>query len=436
MKKTVLVIGAGGREHAICWKTAQSDEVSTVIAAPGNPGFERAWGGSLLRKLERWPEVKPTDRAGYAALAQRIRERGVDLVIVGPDDPLALGLVDELEKNGITVFGPTMAAARLESSKSFAKEIMKSAGVPTAEFFVADHLEEAEARIRALDWSGGRGWVLKADGLALGKGVIVCEQREEALAALKTLPVGRLLIEEKLAGREVSWLAICDGERACLLDPACDFKRLSDGDLGPNTGGMGAYSPVPGLPDGLEHRVKQLVFEPVLREMKKRGTPFKGVLYAGLMVSGEEVRVLEFNARFGDPETQVLLARMRGDLASWCLAAATGRLDAMPDRVPFERECAVFVVLAAAGYPGKPATGVKVRSGAGSRLPPGIFYAGVSDGPGGLETSGGRVLGVLGMGPSFVEARKIAYAGVSANRFEGSILREDIARDVARAESR
>lgn len=389
--------------------------------------------------FERWADL-PLVPERFGELAARAREARVDLVVVGPDNALAEGVVDVCERAGLLCFGPTAGAARIEASKSFAKEIMRAAGVPTARFFVAESRSEAEKILRSVPWEppaakpAGQegGWVLKADGLALGKGVVVCSSYAEAEAALESLlrVSGRLVIEEKLRGFEVSWMAFCDGERCALLDPARDYKRLRDGDQGPNTGGMGAVSPVPGLPEGLEARVRERVFLPTLREMKKRGIPFKGLLYAGLMVDptrppGEDLRVLEFNARFGDPETQVLLPRLSGDLYAWCEAAARGDLGRMREhRVRYEEQAAVFVVAAARGYPENPEKGRLIESGGAD----GVFFAGVrrrGEGPA-LETAGGRVLGALGRGDSIEAARRAAYARLAQVRFEGMQARADI----------
>ncbi|MCC7440835.1 MAG: phosphoribosylamine--glycine ligase, partial [Bdellovibrionales bacterium] len=315
--RTVLVVGGGGREHALAWKLAQSPSVSRLILAPGNDGM-RTRGGRVM--VERWEFDAARGRPEFEALAAHARAEKVDLAVIGPDNPLADGLVDVLAEHGVAAFGPRADAARIESSKAFAKQVMKSAGVPTARFVAVRDLEEARKFLRSAPWPPvSKGWVVKADGLALGKGVRVCEELKEAEAACEELlPVsGSLVIEERLEGVELSWMAFCDGERAALLEPARDYKRLKDGHAGPNTGGMGAYSPVAEAADeGLRERVRREVFEPVLKEMRALGTPFQGVLFAGLMMnpSTRQFWVLEFNARFGDPETQVLLPRLEGDL--------------------------------------------------------------------------------------------------------------------------
>ncbi|HLE00256.1 MAG TPA: phosphoribosylamine--glycine ligase [Bdellovibrionota bacterium] len=430
--KKVLVVGSGGREHALAWKLAQSASVSKVVVAT-SPGAGEAWPA----EWEKWP------LGAFRELAKRAREARIDLAVIGPDNPLAEGIVDVFEEAGIVTFGPSAAAARIESSKSFAKEVMNAAGIPTAKHFVVQSLDEARALLRTLPWaagSGERGWVIKADGLAFGKGVRVCGSLDEAFAAVQDLADSGcrppLLIEERLSGQEISWMAFCDGNRAVLLDPARDHKRLKDGDQGPNTGGMGAFSPVPDLPPGLGERVRAEVFIPCLRELKRRGAPFRGVLYAGLMFDANagEFRVLEFNARFGDPETQVILPRMTDDLFSWCEASARGELARLPDRISFSPDAAVFVVGAARGYPEAVEKGQEIHT-AGTRLSapaapaaPEVFWAGVRRADDGkLHTAGGRVFGALGMGPDLAAARAQAYDRIRQIGFSGMQFRTDIA---------
>jgi phosphoribosylamine--glycine ligase len=442
---SVLVIGSGGREHAIAWRLSTSESVSRVVVAPGNPGMDLT---PMDCELERW-SLKDFD-----TLARRAVEEKISLVVIGPDNALAEGIVDTFEKHGLLCFGPTQSAARIESSKEFAKEVMKAAGIPTARHFIARNLSEAQKILKSIPWpsaaNGYGGWVVKADGLALGKGVEVCADFESALAASARLIEisGSLVIEEKLSGQEVSWFAFCDGDEAVLFEPARDYKRLKSGGTGPNTGGMGAYSPLPEIPSEWSKRIYDEVFCPALREMKKRGAPFKGLLYAGLMCDFAQNRfwVIEFNARFGDPETQVLLPRMIDDFYEWCLAASKGKLREQVSKlgrepscpvVKFSPEAAVGVVAAAQGYPETPEKG-KILSGEGlKRAAEGridYFYAGVSraEPSGSLQSSGGRVFLSLGLDAGFEQARKKAYDQLKTLQFEGMQFRGDIAEGVSR----
>lgn len=421
MSATVVLVGSGGREHALAWKLAASPRIGRLVVAPGNDGMPAAW--------ERWAF------GDFSAFAERCLAEKVDLVVVGPDNPLADGLVDVLQKAGVKAFGPRAAAAQIEASKAFAKEIMKAAGVPTAKSFVAPNRDEAKRLLRSLPWTPGGGWVVKFDGLALGKGVVVCGSLEEATAGLASLPEGKFVIEERLRGEEISWLAFCDGERCALMEPARDHKRLRDEDQGPNTGGMGAFSPVPGIPAAWTERVREEIFLPTLRELKRRGTPFQGVLYAGLMidVAADRFWVIEFNARFGDPETQVLMLRLDGDLFEWCLACAEGALARLPAIVPFVREAAVAIVAAAPGYPETPRKGLPISGPTTLLAPvakgvPDYFFAGVAKAEGQLVTAGGRVLAALGMGGDLNSARRQAYDRLFQVKFEGLQARSDIAR--------
>lgn len=428
--KTLLLIGSGGREHALAWKLAHSPKINRTIVAPGNDAFSADW--------ERWKiDLSKTGseaKAEFVRIAKLALAARVDLAVIGPDNPLAEGIVDVFEAHGIPCFGPSAAAAKLESSKAFAKDVMKAAKVPTAKFFTASNAEEARKILKSVPWRPDGGWVVKADGLALGKGVRVCSSFEDASqAATELLSVsGSLVVEEKLQGEEISWLAFCDGEHCSVMEPARDHKALHDGNRGPNTGGMGAFSPVSEVPASWEKRLKEEVFLPVLKEMKERGTPFKGVLYAGLMCDFSQDRfwVLEFNARFGDPETQVLLARMDSDLFDWCEACALGRLGEMPERVPFTSDAAVVVVGAARGYPEKPEKGRAIEGltlSSGSGLPP-YFVAGATrDQKGRWITSGGRVFGAMGLGPDLKAAREQAYTRIETVSFEGMQFRRDIA---------
>ncbi|MFZ9595903.1 MAG: phosphoribosylamine--glycine ligase [Bdellovibrionia bacterium] len=449
---SVLVMGSGAREHALAWKLSQSPKVSHIIVAPGNPGMPAHW--------ERWPldlnaALGPQAEVIFSKLAHRAKQADVSLVVVGPDQPLSEGAVDQLKRAGLVVFGPQAQAARIESSKSFAKQLMKQASIPTARYWVAADIEEARKILKSLPWgpslrpkrssSHSLGWVIKADGLALGKGVRVCDRLDEALEACQELGAlcfphnPRLVIEEKVSGQELSWMAFCDGSTCALLEPAQDYKRLLDGDLGPNTGGMGALSPVPGVPRSWFNRIREEVFLPALREMKNLGHPFAGLLYAGLMVDWEADRywVLEFNARFGDPETQVLLPRFKGDLLPWLMASAQGDLSGLPAEVPFEPDAAVYVVAGSQGYPQAPRLGQRIEIGAQSPHPevemkgsaelPSYFFAGVKeDAERHLCSSGGRVMGALGLAPSLAAARQKAYENLSQVRFDGMIWRSDI----------
>jgi phosphoribosylamine--glycine ligase len=396
----VLLVGAGGREHALAWKIAQSPGLGELHAAPGNPGIAALGSCHPLRSDD--PE----------ALLGLCREAGVDLVVVGPEAPLVAGLADHLRHAGIAVFGPTAAAARIEGSKSFAKAVMQAAGVPTARA-----LGEARAPC-----------VVKADGLAAGKGVFVCRTQEEVAAALaRARGLGKaIVVEELLEGEEVSLFALCDGDEALPLAPAQDFKRLLDGDEGPNTGGMGSYSPVPGLtPEQIEELVES-VHRPVLRELAAHGAPFQGLLYAGLMQTEDGPRVLEFNCRFGDPETQAILPRLEGDLLEALAASAAGTLAGV--ELAAGPEAAVTVVLASSGYPDRPDIGVPLEGIADAEAEGAlVFQAGTALHDGSLVSSGGRVLDVTGVGTSVAEARDCAYRAVDRIEFAGVHYRRDVA---------
>ena len=407
------MVGSGGREHALVRTLLRSPQAPEVLCAPGNAGIRRD-----ARALGA-PANDP------AALARAARAAGVDLVVVGPEAPLVAGLADALAAEGVRCFGPLAAAARLEGSKAFAKEIMEAAGVPTAAHRVVTTVEDGLAAIT------GYPTVIKADGLAAGKGVAIAAGEAEARGALEEMLVARrfgeqpVIVEEFLAGEELSLLALCDGERAVPLAPARDYKRIGDGDTGPNTGGMGCYSPVAGAGD-LVRGVIASVHQPVVEELARRGTPFHGVLYAGLMLGGDGPKVLEFNVRFGDPETQVVLPRLRSDLLALLLAATEpgGLAGVEPEWDP---RAAVCVVLASRGYPASSSSGDAIAGLDG--LAPGVevFHAGTAERGAEIVTAGGRVLGVTALGEDRAAARAAAYAAADMIAFEGAQLRRDIA---------
>jgi phosphoribosylamine--glycine ligase len=406
----VLVIGAGAREHALCRSLAAGDDVTAIACAPGNAGT-----AALADTLA----VVATDPDAVASLAG---SWGADLVVVGPEAPLVAGVADAVRGRGIDCFGPSAQAARLEGSKAFAKEVMAEAEVPTAMAHVADTAAEVAAALDAF----GPPYVVKDDGLAAGKGVLVTEDRAAALA--HAAAYGRVVVEEFLDGPEVSVLCLTDGTTVVPLVPAQDFKRLGDGDSGPNTGGMGAYSPLPWAPSGLVEDVVERVVQPTVDELARRGTPFVGVVYAGLALTPKGLRVIEFNARFGDPETQVVLARLRSPLASQLRLAATGRLaDAEPPR--WSDGAAVTVVVAAAGYPASPRTGDVVSGLAAADAVDGayVLHAGTSLVAGSVVSAGGRVLSVVGTGADLAQARSRAYEAVGHIDLAGSQHRTDIA---------
>jgi phosphoribosylamine--glycine ligase len=414
----ILVVGSGGREHALAWKISRSPLVRALFAAPGNPGISRV---ATLVPLD------PKDVDGVARWAV---ENRIDLVVVGPEAPLVAGLADRVAKAGIPVFGPSAAAAEIEGSKAFAKDIMRAAGIPTAEYEAFTELAPAVAYARA---RGGK-VVVKADGLAAGKGVVVCGDAAEAEEALRAMLVGgahgaagrKVVVEERLEGPEASCIAFTDGERVRMLAAAQDHKRIFDGDRGPNTGGMGAFSPTPHVGDGLLADVERTVILPAVRELARRGRPFRGALYAGLMLTPRGPRVLEFNARLGDPETQPILMRLRSDLVPALLAAARGDLSGVT--LDFDARAAVGVVLAAEGYPGTVASGDAVE-GADGAFGEGVevFHAGTARAADGrVVTSGGRVLTVCALGQGLPDAARRAYEAVAKVRFRGMQFRRDI----------
>lgn len=407
-----LVIGTGGREHALALALSRDPGVSEVHAAPGNPG---------IGEVATLHDVDPLDGDAVVALARAV---GADLVVVGPEAPLVAGVGDAIRAAGISCFGPTGAAAQLEGSKAFAKDVMAAAGVPTAAARVCTTAAEVES---ALDEFGAP-YVVKDDGLAAGKGVVVTEDRDAAIAHAAACE--RVVIEEYLDGPEVSLFAITDGRTVYPLQPAQDFKRIGDGDTGPNTGGMGAYTPLAWAPEGLVEEVAATVLDPTVEEMARRGTPFSGLLYAGLALTSRGLRVVEFNARFGDPETQPLMALLDSPLGALLKGAADGTLDQVPAPV-FKPGAAVAVVMASAGYPESSSKG-DVIAGTETLAADGdvhVVHAGTAtDAEGRLVTAGGRVLAVTAIGADVADARARAYEGVSSISFPGAQWRHDIAR--------
>lgn len=435
----VAVLGSGGREHALAWKIAQSPLCKQVIVLPGNDGMASAG-----------LKTHVTDLKDHKAVAQTLSELETELVIVGPDDLLAAGIVDDLEAEGYLVFGPSKRAARLEWSKAFAKEIMQAAGVPTAKHALLSG-PEPEALASAAEGLGGYPLVLKYDGLALGKGVRICVDRFEAEAFLKEIfenekfsakPAAAgakakaakalaVVAEQFLTGHEVSLFALTDGKAYTVLEPVCDHKRLFEGNSGPNTGGMGAYSPVPWLSKESIARFSETVFPPLLEKMREAKAPFKGLLYAGLMVLGDQFWVLEFNARFGDPETQALLPRLDSDVLPLFYGVAVGDLERHVDACPLRWSTlsSVNVVIASRGYPEKPETGFPI-TGLPEFSPdvrgPRLFFAGVKRQGPELTNSGGRVMSVCCLGESLDSARLQALSIVEKVHFEGAYFRRDI----------
>ena len=414
----ILVVGKGGREHAICWKLAQSTVVDALYCAPGNPG--------IAVHAECLP-VQPMDIPGIVAA---VRQHAIDLVVVGPEDPLAAGITDALEAIGTLVAGPSLAAAQLEASKSFANGVMAAANVPTAQSVTVTNRNEGVRAIGQL--LNVHGVVVKADGLAAGKGVVVADSGPEAIAALDEMLVagslgdaGRtIVIEERLVGPEVSILCLSDGATIVPLPPSCDYKRAFDDDLGPNTGGMGNYTPTSYVDDAMMARIETEILQPTIAEMAKRGTPMKGVLFAGLMICEDGPRVIEFNCRFGDPETQVVLPTLDADLGVLLHAVATGTLRDHPR--PRAQGAAVGVVLASAGYPEQYPKGAPI-SGLDQPTEAIVFHAGTARVGEHIVTDGGRVLCVVALAETVGEARLAAYAAADHISFEGAWRRNDIA---------
>ena len=415
----ILLVGSGGREHALAWKIAQSPLVTRLVAAPGNPG--------MAKHAELRPELKVTDAEGLAALA---REMKADLVVVGPESALAEGLADRLNAAGIPCFGPTAKAAQLETSKAFSKAFLQRHGIPTAGYGVYEDVAEAKAALNQYSAP----YVIKADGLAAGKGVAISPDKQDAEAEIERMLGGRfgsagsrVVIEEFMDGEEGSLFALCDGQRAVLFGGAQDHKRAFDGDMGPNTGGMGAYSPAPVFTPELVQQADELVVQPTIRMMAAEGAPYRGVLYAGLMATSEGPKVVEFNARFGDPECQVLMMRFDGDIVPLLLACARGDLTKAP-APRFKDGTVICVVMAAKGYPDSPLEGSVIR-GADQDFGPHVqvFHAGTKKRDDGtLTAAGGRVLNVCAYGADIAEARTRAYEAIAKIDWPGGFNRTDI----------
>jgi len=419
----ILVIGGGGREHTLIWKVAQSPKAERVFAAPGNAGT-----ATVAENLH----LRPTD---IEQLGKAAKEKGIDLVIVGPEAPLASGIVDYFDNLGIPVFGTTKEATQLESSKVFARNLMEKYGIPYPRGAVFSSYLEARKYLDEQPLP----LVIKADGLAAGKGVIIADSLMEAHKALSAImetkvfgPAGdRVIIDEYVRGEEVSLIAFTDGETVSPMVPACDYKKIGDGDQGPNTGGMGSYSPPGFFSSGMTEKVTRDILVPTLKAMAEEGIPYKGVLYAGLMIVDGEPLVLEFNARFGDPETQVVLPLLKTDLVDILMAVVQGSLDRV--KIEWSSEACVGVVAASAGYPGKYKTGFPIRGIDSVDKDVLVFHAGTRLGNDGIiYTDGGRVLTVAGMGKDMAEAREKVYGNIPSIQFEGCYYRKDIAlREVA-----
>jgi phosphoribosylamine--glycine ligase len=415
----VLLIGNGGREHAIAWKLAQSEDIDNLYIAPGNPGTAQC-GQNV--------PIKPEDAGKLLDFA---RQNRVGLVVVGPEDPLAAGVVDAFESAGIKAFGPTREAARLEADKAFAKQLMHSGSIAAAEGRIFDRFSDAKAYIASRD----EPVVVKAAGLAKGKGVFVCDDPADGILAAEKImcdkifgPAGdKIIVEEKLLGEEASILAFVDGRNIYVMESSQDHKPIGDGDRGPNTGGMGAYSPAPVVTDELMNQITREILVPVVDSMNRNGTPYKGVLYAGLMITPGGPRVLEFNVRFGDPETQPILMRLKSDLLQVCVAVCDGTLEDIT--LKWDPRPAVCVVMASGGYPGDYQKGKKITglAEAGQLKDVIVFHAGTKSQNGDIVTDGGRVLGVTALGQTIADAKARAYEAVDKIKFEGAYCRRDIA---------
>jgi phosphoribosylamine---glycine ligase len=419
----IAVIGSGGREHAILWRLARDSDRHALFALPGNGGTS-----AIARNV-------PVDAGNVEQLLIELEPLAPDLVVVGPEVPLALGLADDLHAKGINCFGPSAAAARIECSKVFSKELMRKCGVPTAEFEVFRDFEFFQKFIKHAP--EGSGWVVKADGLAAGKGAFVCSTVDEALMHAHTLLVDgsmgdagkAVVLERKLSGREVSALYLCDGEAFTALPAAQDYKRANHGDHGPNTGGMGSFCPASQLTDVLRLEVEKHIIAPILRALAEDGAPYQGVLYAGLMLTDNGPQVIEFNCRFGDPETQVILPILQGEFSEILLACAQGRLSATSRPAEHPENAAVCVVLAAEGYPDKYEKAIPLVSVADAQHAF-TFHAGTAFQDGKFVSNGGRVLNAVGTGPTVGEAREQAYGLAAQLKVPGLRFRFDIARGI------
>ncbi|MCX8118271.1 MAG: phosphoribosylamine--glycine ligase [Desulfobacterota bacterium] len=414
----VLVVGGGGREHALVWKIGQSPLVSKVYCAPGNAG------------ISRQAHIVPISASDLEGLLNFALAEKIDLTVVGPEDPLARGIVDLFESRGLSIFGPSQRASELEGSKAFAKQLMKKYHIPTASFEVFEDRDKAHAHIRRQ----GAPLVVKADGLASGKGVILCRTEEEALRAVDQMMVEkvfgeagrRVVIEEYLQGEEASYLAFTDGRSILPLASSQDHKAVFDGDEGPNTGGMGAYSPAPVVTDEVSQRIVERILRPIVQALAEEGRPYKGVLYAGLMISEGRPKVLEFNVRFGDPETQPLLLRMKNDIVPVLKACLDGTLSGC--KLEWDRRASVCVVMASRGYPGSYEKGKRIKGLEEVSKMEGVvvFHAGTAFQDGQVVTSGGRVLGVTGLGETILQAIERTYEAVGKISWEGVHYRRDI----------
>jgi phosphoribosylamine--glycine ligase len=415
----VLLVGSGGREHAIAWKLAKSKKLKQLYIAPGNPGTAQ-YGQNVA--------ISDTD---IPALVEFAKTNKIELVVIGPEDPLSMGLADALEKVGVMVFGPSAAASQIEANKAFAKQIMRSNSIPTAETQIFENFDDAKAYIASRD----EAVVVKAAGLAKGKGVFVCDDPSDAILAAEKIMIDKIfgaagktvIVEDKLLGQEASILAFVDGRSIYVMESAQDHKPVGDGDTGENTGGMGAYSPAPIVTDKLMSQIIREVFVPTIDGMNRNDTPYKGVLYAGMMLTQGGPRVLEFNARFGDPETQPILMRMKSDLLSVLVAVCRGKLDEVS--IEWDPRPAVCIVMASGGYPGKYEKG-KVITGldeAAKMKDVMVFHAGTAEKDGQIVTAGGRVLGVTALGDTIADAKAKAYEAVAKIAFDGAHYRKDIA---------